>query len=140
LIDSIGKKVDFCNLVIRELGLSGINAIKARAEESGNDPKFREKFDISIARAVARMSILMEYLLPLVRIGGIAIAQKGRGAHEETQSAEKAIRLLGGRLQHISEIEYSGLVDERYLVIVDKIAATPDGYPRIVGVPGKKPL
>jgi 16S rRNA (guanine527-N7)-methyltransferase len=140
LVESIGKKADFCKLVVKELGLKGIEVLQKRAEELGVMPSYREKFDLAIARAVARQSTLMEYLLPLVKIGGIAIAQKGHGAHQETMQAESAIKILGGSLNKIIDIELPGLADERYLVVVDKIAATPENYPRRIGVATKRPL
>jgi 16S rRNA (guanine527-N7)-methyltransferase len=95
LVESVGKKADFCKLVAQEIGLQGVNVIIGRAEEIGMNPAHREKYDIALARAVAIMPTLAEYLLPLVKIGGIAIAQKGNGAQQEAQSAERAIRLLG---------------------------------------------
>lgn len=140
LVESIGKKADFCRLVIQELGLKGIEVLQSRAEELGVMPAYRESFDMAIARAVARQAILMEYLLPLVKIGGIAIAQKGHGAYQETMQAESAIKVLGGRLKKIQEIHIPGLADERYLVVIEKIAATPANYPRRVGVASKRPL
>lgn len=140
LVESIGKKVEFCKLVIHELGLNGIRVIHGRAEEIGADKNYREQFDLSIARAVAIQSTLMEYLLPLVRLGGLAIAQKGQNARQETLAAESAIQKLGGKLKNVVDIHVPGLADERFLVTVDKIAATPDKYPRRVGVASKRPL
>ena len=140
LVESIGKKADFCKLVVKELGLKGVEVLQNRAEELGVMPSYREKFDLAIARAVAKQSTLMEYLLPLVKIGGIAISQKGQGAHQEAMQAESAIKILGGSLNKIIDIELPGLADERYLVVVDKIAATPENYPRRIGVATKRPL
>lgn len=140
LVESIGKKAEFCRLVIRELGLKGIEVVQNRVEELGIMPAYRESFDMAIARAVARQATLMEYLLPLVKIGGIVISQKGHGAYQETMQADSAIKVLGGRLKKIHEINIPGLADERYLVVVDKIAATPANYPRRVGVASKRPL
>lgn len=140
LVESIAKKADFCRLVIKELGLIGTEVVQKRAEEIGLMPGYRESFDLAIARAVARQSILMEYLLPLVKVGGLAIAQKGQSAHQETMEAESAIRVLGGRLKKILEIQLPGLADERFLVVVEKVAPTPANYPRRVGVASKRPL
>ncbi len=114
--------------------------ITARAEDLGQNPLYREKFDWAVARAVASMPVLAEYLLPLVRIGGAILAQKGESAHAEVQSAEKAIRILGGTLRKIASVTLPGIAEERFLVIMDKKAATPPQYPRRAGLPQKKPL
>jgi 16S rRNA (guanine527-N7)-methyltransferase len=140
LVESVGRKADFCKLVAQEIGLQGVNVIIGRAEEIGMNPAHREKYDIALARAVAIMPTLAEYLLPLVKIGGIAIAQKGNGAQQEAQSAERAIRLLGGNLQKVIEIKYNGLTEKRYLVVIKKISATPNQFPRRVGLAAKRPL
>jgi 16S rRNA (guanine527-N7)-methyltransferase len=93
-----------------------------------------------VARAVANLSILVEYLLPLARVGGGILAQKGESAPAEAHAAEGAIRLLGGHLRQLIPITLPGVAEERFLVVVDKIAATPPNYPRRVGVPSKTPL
>ena len=103
-------------------------------------PGHREKYDWAVARAVATMPVLAEYLLPLVKVGGGILAQKGESGPAEAQTAEKAFKMLGGRLRQLVKVELPGVADERYLVIVDKVAATPPGYPRRAGVPGQKPL
>ena len=114
--------------------------ISSRAEDLGQQSAHREKYDWALARAVASMPILAEYLLPLVRVGGSILAQKGENAHAEAHSAEKAYRVLGGKLKHISKIILPGVADERYLVTVEKVAATPSQYPRRAGIPAKMPL
>jgi 16S rRNA (guanine527-N7)-methyltransferase len=86
------------------------------------------------------MPVLVEYLLPLVRVGGGMLAMKGESAPAETHEAEHAVRLLGGHLRKLIPITLPGVVEERYLVIIDKVAATPDVYPRRVGLPTKKPI
>ena len=103
-------------------------------------PEHREQHDWAVARAVASMNVLSEYLLPLVRVGGTMLAQKGESGPAETQSAEKAIHLLGGKLRQVIPVSLPGIVDDRYLILVDKFAATPPKYPRKPGVPVKKPL
>lgn len=140
LVDSVGKKVDFCNHIVKTLGLEGVAVIQERAENIGKKSNYREKFDWAIARAVASMSILAEYLLPLVCVGGSMLAMKGESAPAEAQSAEHAIRVLGGHLNRLVPVLLPGVVEERYLVVVDKVAASPQKYPRRVGVPGKRPL
>ena len=103
-------------------------------------PAHRERYDWAVARAVAEMRVLAEYLLPLVKLGGKALALKGESGPAEAQSAEKAITLLGGRLQQVIPVHLPGVADERYLVLVHKAAATPPKYPRKAGMPMKHPL
>jgi 16S rRNA (guanine527-N7)-methyltransferase len=140
LVEATGKKVKFCEHMVETLKLSGVSVIKARAEEIGRDPAHREQYDWAVARAVAEMPTLAEYLLPLVRRGGRAVAQKGQDAPAETQTAEGALRRLGGELEQIVPVELPGIVETRYLVVFKKVAATPPAYPRRVGVPAKTPL
>jgi 16S rRNA (guanine527-N7)-methyltransferase len=140
LVESVGKKVNFCRHVVRSLGLEGVDVIQERAEVLGQIPAYREQYDWAIARAVAIMPVLMEYLLPLVRVGGAAMAMKGESGPAEAHTAEHAIRVLGGHLRKLMPITLPGVVDERYLLIVDKVAATPSGFPRRTGIPTKKPL
>ncbi len=140
LVDSIGKKVDFCRHVVSVLGLDKVEVLQARAEELGQSPAHREKYDWAVARAVANLNILAEYLLPLARVGGGMLAQKGESAPAEAHAAEAPIRLLGGHLRQLIPIALPGVAEERFLVVVDKVAATPPHYPRRVGVPSKNPL
>jgi len=140
LIESVGKKAMFCEHIVRMLSLENVQVLKARAEEVGQMPEHREKYDCAAARAVAGMNVLSEYLLPLVRIGGIMLAQKGDSGPAEAQSAEKVMRLLGGKLQQVIRVNLPGVADDRYLVIVNKSHATPPKYPRKPGTPMKQPL
>ena len=140
LIESVGKKAMFCEHIVRMLGLENVQVIKARAEEVGQMPEYREKYDYAVARAVAGMNVLSEYLLPLVRMGGTMLAQKGESGPAEAQSAEKVMKLLGGKLQQVIQVNLPGVADDRYLVIVNKSHATPPKYPRKPGMPMKQPL
>lgn len=140
LVEATGKKVKFCEHLIAKLNLHGVTVIKARAEEIGHDPAHREGYDWAVARAVAEMSTLAEYVLPLVKRGGRAIAQKGSGAPGETQTAAGAVKRLGGELERLVPVELPGIAETRYLVIFKKIAATPHTYPRRTGLPTKTPL
>ncbi|HLE30198.1 MAG TPA: 16S rRNA (guanine(527)-N(7))-methyltransferase RsmG [Anaerolineales bacterium] len=140
LVEATGKKATFCEAVVEKLNLSGVLVVKARAEEVGRDPSHREQYDWAVARAVAEMPVLAEYLLPLVKRGGRALAQKGEGAPAETQAAEGAVKRLGGELEQMIPVELPGIVETRYLVVFKKIAATPPTYPRRSGVPSKEPL
>ena len=140
LIESVGKKAMFCEHIIRMVGLENVEVLKARAEEIGQRPEHREQYDCAVARAVGAMNILSEYLLPLVRIGGIMLAQKGESGPAEAQSAEKQMKLLGGKLQQVMQVNLPGVPDDRYLVVVGKSHATPPQYPRRPGMPIKQPL
>ncbi len=140
LVESVGKKLDFCKHIGKILNFEGINYVQERVEVLGKAPEYRQQYDWAIARAVAIMPVLCEYLLPLVKVGGSMLAMKGDNAHLETQSAEHAIKILGGHLRKIIPVTLPGVVEERHLVIIDKVAATPDTYPRRVGIPSKRPL
>lgn len=140
LVESVGKKAMFCEHIVRLLGLDGVQVMQARAEQVGCLPEHREQHDWAVARAVAHMNVLSEYLLPLVRVGGTMLALKGESGPAETHSAEKAIRLLGGNLRQVIPVTLPGVVDDRFLILVDKVAATPPKYPRKPGMPVKRPL
>ncbi|HUV88397.1 MAG TPA: 16S rRNA (guanine(527)-N(7))-methyltransferase RsmG [Anaerolineae bacterium] len=140
LLEATRKKVTYLEHVVHELGLKGVEVIHGRAEDLGRDPAHRERYDWALARAVAEMPTLAEYLLPLVRVGGAALAQKGEGAAAEVHGTDAAIATLGGRVRQLLPVELRGLAETRYLVVVDKVAATPERYPRRTGVPKKRPL
>ena len=140
LMESVGKKASFCQHMVEKLALEEVTVLTARAEEAGQMPLHRERYNWAVARAVANMPVLAELLLPLVRVGGAMVAQKGEGALAEAQSAEKALKLLGGSLRQLIPLTLPGVAEERTLVVVDKITATPPGYPRRAGIPAKKPL
>ncbi|MFN2302181.1 MAG: 16S rRNA (guanine(527)-N(7))-methyltransferase RsmG [Anaerolineales bacterium] len=140
LVESIHKKADFCQHIVSRLGLENVQVIAERAEVVGQDPSHRHSYDLAVARAVARMPILMEYLLPLVHNNGIVMAMKGETAPAETQNAENAIHLMGGKLHRLVHVELPSVVEERFIVVVKKIARTPEDYPRRSGVPAKYPI
>jgi 16S rRNA (guanine527-N7)-methyltransferase len=140
LVESTRKKADFCRHLAGHLQLRGVSVLNARAEEVGRDPEHREQYGWAIGRAVADLSILAEYLLPLVQIGGHALAQKGAGGPVEAQSASKALHLLGGTVEKIVSVELPGIAECRYLIVIRKTAATPTQYPRRTGIPSKRPL
>ena len=140
LVDSVGKKADFCRLVCDTLHLKGVTVSKERSEELGIHPDTREKFDAASARAVAVMPVLCEYLLPLVKVGGIMLAQKGESAPEEVKSAQNAVRKLGGGEPVLTQVRLPEVEGDRYLVKIPKIKPTPAGYPRRTGLPLKKPI
>jgi 16S rRNA (guanine527-N7)-methyltransferase len=140
LVESVGKKTKFCRHVVKILDLHRVEVVQERAETLGQDPSYREQYDWAVARAVAILPVLAEYLLPLVRVGGSMLAMKGESGPAEAHTAEHAIRVLGGHLRQLLPVTLPGVAEERYLVVIDKVAATPIGYPRKVGVPAKRPL
>ncbi|HSK66896.1 MAG TPA: 16S rRNA (guanine(527)-N(7))-methyltransferase RsmG [Anaerolineales bacterium] len=140
LVESVGKKAMFCQHIVRVLGLEHVDVIQARAEDLGQNPQHREKYDWAIARAVANLNVLSEYLIPLVRLGGAMLAQKGESGPAEAQSAEEAMKLLGGKLKQLIPVNLPSVAEDRYLVVVEKVAATPPKYPRKPGIPMKQPL
>jgi 16S rRNA (guanine527-N7)-methyltransferase len=140
LVESVGKKAEFCRHVANILDLKKVEVVQERAEVLGQNSAYREQFDWAVARAVAILPVLVEYLLPLVRVGGSMLAMKGESGPAEAHSTERALRVLGGHLRQLLPVTLPGVAEERYLVVVDKVAATPNGYPRKVGVPAKRPL
>jgi len=140
LVDSVGKKVEFCKIAAQELGLTDVTALHARVEDLGQDKMHREQYDWAVARAVAPLPVLAEYLLPLVRVGGSMLAQKGASAASELQLANKAIRILGGGQAKEDSFELPVTHDQRALIQVVKEKNTPAQYPRKAGTPSKKPL
>jgi 16S rRNA (guanine527-N7)-methyltransferase len=140
LVESVGKKLEFCRHMVETLELEDVTLLQARAEALGQDRAHREQYEWAVARAVANLPVLAEYLLPLVSLGGRMLAQKGESAHAEAVAAQKAIRLLGGELQQIIPVLVPGIAEERYLVVVDKVASTPPAYPRRVGLPARRPI
>jgi 16S rRNA (guanine527-N7)-methyltransferase len=140
LVESVGKKAMFCQHIVRVLGLEHVDVIQTRAESLGQSPQHREKYDWAVARAVANLNVLAEYLIPLVKVGGKVLAQKGESGPAEAQSAEKGMELLGGKLKQIIPVNLPGVADDRYLVVLEKVAATPPKYPRKPGIPMKQPL
>ncbi len=140
LIESVGKKARFCQHVVSSLGLEDVEVIHDRVETIGRKPEYRQRYKWAIARAVAVLPTLVEYLLPLLRINGTMIAMKGEDAPAEAHDAEYATSIMGGHFRKLFNVTLPGVAEERYLVLIDKIATTPDVYPRRVGVPRKRPL
>ncbi len=140
LMDSTAKKVQFCNEVIRALPLQGAQAVHGRAEEAGHLPRHREQYDVVIARAVAPLPTLVEYLMPLARVGGLCICMKGSDAHAEAAQAGVATSTLGGTLKRIDSVSIPGREDKRALILIEKTRPTPKLYPRQAGAPRKSPL
>ena len=140
LIDSLGKRLRFLQQVIEELGVKGIRCEHLRAEDAGRDKKHREKYDYVTARAVARLSVLSEYCLPLAKKGGQFIALKGSKFAEEITEGEAAVKILGGKILSAEPVKLPGLDDGRAIIKIAKIKSTPAQYPRKAGTPEKQPL
>lgn len=140
LLDSLNKRVKFLQLVVDELGLKDVEVIHARSEEAARNKKYREKFDLTTARAVARLPIICEYCLPFVKQGGTFIALKGRQYEEEIQEAQKAFSVLGGKLVKSMPVKLPELEDKRAVVYIKKEKATPKVYPRKAGTPERNPI
>ena len=140
IIEATGKKVDFCRHIVKALQLEDVEVIHARAEVIAQMGEHRGQYDWALARSVASMRVLVEYLLPFLRVGGQAIAHKGDTAYTEIQDAEKALGILGGEVDRLIPIELPGVVERRNLVVMNKIAETPAAFPRRAGRPSKKPL
>jgi 16S rRNA (guanine527-N7)-methyltransferase len=140
LLEATGKKADFLRHVVELLGLAEVRVLKARAEELGRNPEYRETFQIAVARAVAELAVLVEYALPLLEVGGIFVAQKGREVEEEVEVAQAAVKILGGQIEEVRAVRLPGWDDSRHLVVVRKVTPTPGQYPRRPGIPAKRPL
>ena len=140
LVDSLNKRINFLNEVINKLDLKNIQAIHARAEDFAHDKKFREQFDIVTSRAVANMSTLSEYLLPLIKEKGKCLCMKGPDIEEEIDSAKNAISILGGTITNVHKFNLPNSDIGRTVVDIEKSNSTDKKYPRKAGVPSKNPL
>lgn len=139
LLDSLNKRINFLNEVIEKNELNNIKTIHSRVEEFGQNKNYREKFEIAVSRAVAPLNILAEYLIPLVKVGGIAICMKGSNI-EEIDEAKNAIDILGGKIEKIENIMLPDSNISRNIIIIRKVKNTPNKYPRKAGTPSKEPL
>ncbi len=140
LADSVGKKTAFLHHLVDVLELADVTVLTERAEALGQNPNLRESFDLVLARGLAKMPALLEYALPLCRVGGKVLAWKHGGIQPELAGAERALKILGGRWVEIIPIKVTGLTDNRILVVAEKISPTPAEYPRRIGLPAKQPL
>lgn len=140
LVDSVRKKTDFLHAAAGELALKGVNIVHARAEELGRSVEYRERFEWAVARSVAHLNVLGEYLLPLVKVGGFMLAQKGERAAEEVKEAAGSLDLLGGELGEIIPYHLPGREFTHLNVVIAKTRPTPPKYPRRPGLPAKRPI
>jgi len=140
IIDSLQKRIHFLEQLVDQLQLTNVYLVHSRAEDAGQDRKYREQFDIVTARAVARMSVLSEYCLPFSKKAGYFIALKGSNASEELFDAENAIKTLGGKVSKIESFYLPKEESERSLIWIKKIKNTPKKYPRQAGTPNRNPI
>ena len=134
LLDATAKKTLFLGNLVKVLGLDGVRVLTGRAEEVAHSPVERGKYDLVMARAVAKLSILAELCLPFCAVGGLVLAQKGQAVEEEITDAQHAIKVLGGRLREIVKVGNGNLI------ILEKLQESPPQYPRRPGIPAKRPL
>ncbi|MBO7514677.1 MAG: 16S rRNA (guanine(527)-N(7))-methyltransferase RsmG, partial [Lachnospiraceae bacterium] len=140
LMDSLNKRLVFLEEVREALKLNALFFVHGRAEDLGRDPKYRERFDLVVSRAVAKLSVLSELCLPFVKLGGCFISYKSGNCEEEVKEAKRAIELLGGSLEDIRKFSLPDSDIQRSLIIIRKEKATKKQYPRKAGTPAKSPL
>ncbi len=141
LVESVGKKAMFCQHVVRVLGLEQVEVIQTRAEDLGQNPQHREKYDWAIARAGGKPACVERIFDSAGQVGWRACSpKKAKADPAEAQSAEKAMKLLGGKFKQLIPVHLPSVAEDRYLVVVEKVAATPPKYPRKPGIPMKQPL
>lgn len=140
LVDSLNKRINFLNEVKSKIMLKNLDTVHARAEEFDQNKLYRENFDVAVSRAVANLSVLVEFLLPAVKVGGRVICMKGSQIEDELNDARFAIKELGGIVKQKEEFYLPGSDIKRNIVIIEKVKTTPKKYPRKAGTPSKLPL
>ena len=140
LVDSLNKRINFLNEVCKEISLENIQCIHARAEELASDLEYRENYETVVSRAVARLNVLIEYMLPFVKKGGLCICMKGPNIDGELEEAKNAIKVLGGKIKSVESFFLPDSDIERNVIIIEKVAETPKKYPRKAGLPSKQPI
>ncbi len=140
LLEATGKKAAFLRELADALGLPDVTVHNGRAEDLGREPSLRGAFDAVLARGVAKLVTLAELTLPFLHIGGVLVAHKSPGVDAEVSGAAEAVRTLGGAAPVVHTVGAPGLEDGRTLVVVEKVAETPDKYPRRAGMPAKRPI
>lgn len=140
LLDSLNKRINFLNEVIDKLGLENIKTIHGRVEEVARNKEYRECFDVAVSRAVAPLNVLLEYMIPLIKVGGKCICMKGSNAEEEIKQSSIALKRLNAEIEIVESFDLPGTDMKRNIVVVKKIAKTDNVFPRKAGTPSKKPL
>lgn len=140
LLDALQKRLTFLDTLTQSLDLYDVTLVHSRAEDGGQNPDLREQFDLCVSRAVANLAVLLEYCLPFVKVGGKLAALKGPDATQEIEQAQNALQILGGKVTAVIPITIPHTDLQHQLVLVEKIAPTPQRYPRKAGKISKKPL
>ena len=140
LVESVAKKTSFMRHVIDTLNLEGVSVYTGRAEELGRGNDLRDRFDMVVVRALAKLPLLLEFGLPFCKTDGCLVAFKHGGDGTEQDEAANALSELNGFIERVSTVRLEGLTDDRVVILIRKTGATPKRYPRSVGVPGKRPL
>lgn len=140
LVESVDKKANFCRHIVDKLELTDVTVLSKRVEEVGHMPVHREAYDVAVARAVASAATLAEYLLPLVKVGGRCLMQKGTRGPLEVLEAGRIVDLCGGEISDLRRLNFDEIEGEGNLIILEKLRHTPREYPRAVGLPAKKPI
>jgi 16S rRNA (guanine527-N7)-methyltransferase len=140
LLDSLNKRITFLKELTSILNLNNVTSLHSRAEEAGQNPLYREKYDVATSRAVAKLSVLAEYCLPFVKVGGKFISMKGPDVSLEIFESKKALRILGGEVIEVIEVKIPFSDITHSIVIVNKISQTPMVYPRKAGKASKSPI
>lgn len=142
LVESVEKKARFLEYAVKNLDLSGVKIIRERAEQYGREGRARSTYEVAVTRAVASLPVVAEYCVPLVAVGGMAVAMKARLEAEEIEAGRRAVGLLGGRIADVIRVStIPGLPDkERHLIVIEKEDETAEQYPRSAGKPAKRPL
>ena len=143
LVDSLSKKINIIKDIVEKLELKNVILVHSRAEDFGRNKRDREAYDLCVSRAVAKLAVLSEYCIPLVRLGGYFIAYKGSDIDEELRDSIKAIEEMGGKV--VSVVDFMNSQEQKEeinhkLIIIEKISPTPETYPRKAGLPQKEPI
>lgn len=138
LLDSLAKRIGFLDEVIHNLGIQNVETVHSRSEDLAKNKSYREGFDLAVARAVASLNVLSEYCLPYVKVGGMFVAYKSGNVAEEVEASQKAVKVLGGKIEAVHSFEIDGM--GRSLVVIRKTAHTPGKYPRKAGTPKNSPI
>ena len=140
LLDSLNKRINFLNEVIKILNLKNVNTIHSRIEDLAKNKKYRGTYDIATSRAVANLSTLSEYMIPMIKTRGISICMKGSDIEEEINKSKKAVDILGGKFKKIEKFTLPNSDQKRTIILIEKEKSTPLKYPRKAGTPSKEPL
>lgn len=138
LADSLKKRLKVIDELTASMGIDNVVTVHGRAEELAKNKAYREKFDVCVSRAVANMTVLAEYCLPFIRVGGYLLAYKGPDAEKESEDAKKALKILGGKISRIQSVNLAGF--DHNIIVIEKIRETPAKFPRKAGTPAKEPI